>query len=457
MTLSYCPQCLEKQCQIDRLEEEKQSLRGRLNYWKRRAREGPFGSATPSAKVPVKPNTTPPRQTNQRGGRPGRPGAGRKAFNSAQADRVVELPPVAGPACPDCGGLLLAKGTRSRVVLDQPPLRIEKILYRIPHQYCPHCRRTFRAQPPGVLPKSLYGNQLLASVSAWHYLHGIPLPRIAQMLGAPPGSLVQALHRLARLLAQVPEPLAEQYRQSPVKHADETPWRTQGRNGYAWLFATDRLSLFRFRQTRSAAVPREVLGTQPLPGVLVVDRYAAYNQAPCAINYCYSHLLRLAQDLEKEFPDSAEVRRFVSTVAPLLTLAIGLRNQPISDAVFTRKARKVKADILQAMQAPAQHAGIRNIQQIFQENRHRLYHWADDRRVPADNNLAERDLRPTVIARKVSFGSQSDAGAHTRGVLMSVLHSLKKQGFDSANSLKKTLDLLADNPTLDPYPILFPP
>ena len=35
---------------------------------------------------------------------------------------------------------------------------------------------------------------------------------------------------------------------------------------------------------------------------------------------------------------------------------------------------------------------------------HRLYHWADDRNVPADNNLAEQDLRPLVIARKISFG-----------------------------------------------------
>jgi hypothetical protein len=26
-----------------------------------------------------------------------------------------------------------------------------------------------------------------------------------------------------------------------------------------------------------------------------------------------------------------------------------------------------------------------------------MYHWAADCRVPADNNLAERDLRPTVL------------------------------------------------------------
>jgi hypothetical protein len=83
-----------------------------------------------------------------------------------------------------------------------------------------------------------------------------------------------------------------------------------------------------------------------------------------------------------------------------------------------------------------------------------MYHWAKDRRVPAENNLAERDLRPTVIARKVSFGSQSDAGALTRSVLMTVLHTLKKQGFDPAARLKNVLDTLATNISQDPFPLL---
>jgi hypothetical protein len=57
----------------------------------------------------------------------------------------------------------------------------------------------------------------------------------------------------------------------------------------------------------------------------------------------------------------------------------------------------------------------------------RLYPWTDDRRVPPKHTLAERDLRPPGIARKVSCGSPSAAGAHPRGVLMSVLHTLQKR------------------------------
>jgi len=132
-----------------------------------------------------------------------------------------------------------------------------------------------------------------------------------------------------------------------------------------------------------------------------------------------------------------------------------LRNYPISDKAFYQKAATVKRSVITAVQAPAVHLGIRHIQGIFSEHADRMYLWADDRRVPADNNLAERDLRPTVIARKVSFGSISDAGAHTRSILMTVLHTLKKRKIDVSAHIKSVLDQLAQNMSLDPFPLLF--
>lgn len=271
-----------------------------------------------------------------------------------------------------------------------------------------------------------------------------------------PGSLGEIFHRVARVFASSPERLIQEYRLAPVKHADETGWRTNGHHGDAWRFATPRLSLFLFRQPRAASVPQPVFGKPWLPGCLLVDRYGGYNQVPCAIQYGYSHLLREVQDLEKECPEVAEVRAFVSTVAPQLALAMGLRAQPISDREFARQAAALKAQILASMEAPAQHLGIRRLQDIFRANADRLYHWANDRRVPAENNLAERDRRPTVIARKVSFGSQSDARAQTRGVLRSVLHPLKKRQVDVVAHLKAVLDQLALDLQHDPFPLLFP-
>jgi len=88
-------------------------------------------------------------------------------------------------------------------------------------------------------------------------------------------------------------------------------------------------------------------------------------------------------------------------MAPLLASAMKLRTQPILDAEFYAKAAEIKTQIIAAVQAPAMHLGIRRIQDIFQDHAPRLYHWVDNRQVPAENNRAERDLRPTVIASVV--------------------------------------------------------
>jgi transposase len=456
MVINGCTECLKKQRDIDRLTEELQRLKQKLRYQQRQTTEGFFGSATSSAKRPLKANTPPAKEAARKGARPGHPGTGRQAFDVSQAERVVDIEAGIDSRCPDCDAPLVAKGTDSRAVLESHPVKAERVLYRLPKSYCPRCRRIFQPRAPAVLPKSLYGNQLLATATTMHYLHGIPLGKVCEQTGLGPGSLVEIFHRLARLFASLPDLLIEEYRQAPVKHADETGWRTNGQNGYAWLFATPRLSLFLFRQTRAASVPQHVFGKSWLPGCLVVDRYGGYNKVPCAIQYCYSHLLREVQALDKEFPEAPEVKAFVSTVTPQLALAMGLRAQPISDHEFARQAAALKAQIMASMEAPAQHLGIHRVQEIFRAHADRLYHWADDRRVPADNNLAERDLRPTVIARKISFGSQSDAGAHTRGVLMSVLHTLKKRQVDVVAHLKAVLDQLALDIHQDPFPLLFP-
>ena len=78
-----------------------------------------------------------------------------------------------------------------------------------------------------------------------------------------------------------------------------------------------------------------------------------------------------------------------------------------------------------------------------------------DPRIPAENNRAERELRPLVIARKVSFGSQSDAGAATRETLMSVLVTLQKRNPDPLTTLTATLDALVADPNADVYRLLF--
>ena len=433
---------MKKQQEIDRLRQENARLKDRLRYQERTAKEGFFGSSTPSSKIPVKPSAPPESAPRFGGAKPGHVGHGRHTLLPAQADRVERIS--APERCPECGRVLQAKGTQSRTVLDVQPLRRQTVCYHLEQKYCSHCRKRVRPSPPGVLPRALLSNRLLAHVAVQHYVFGVTLGQLDNQLDVGYGTLIGALHHVARLLAPACERLVQDYRQAPVRHADETGWRTDGHNGYAWLFCTETISIFRFRQTRSGQVALQLLGDQRLRGVLVVDRYHGYNRAPCALQYCYSHLLRDVQDLEKEFPEHPEIRSFVSALAPVLARALQLRGLQLTPQQFQLQAAQTRKKILALAQAPAQHPGIQKIQNIFREHPHRLFHWSRSPKIPADNNRAERELRPLVIARKISFGSQSEAGARTRETLMTVLHTLRKREPNVTAAFERTLNRLSD-------------
>jgi len=242
---------------------------------------------------------------------------------------------------------------RERTAFDAHPVKVERIVYRLRRKRCPHCRKVVQALAPGRMPKSQYGNGLLSHVAVQYYLYGVTLGQLEWQVGIGYGSLLDALHQLARRLEPVIPKLLQACRRSSVRPADETGWRTDGSNGYAWLFCTPTVSLYRFRLTRAASAPEDVLGSRRPRGVLVVDRYAGYNRAPCAIHYCYAHLLRDLQNLEKEFPDQAKVRSFVLTVAPLLAAAMGLRGLGLSRRQYRKQAQGFRRKLKRAMKAPA--------------------------------------------------------------------------------------------------------
>jgi hypothetical protein len=262
-----------------------------------------------------------------------------------------------------------------------------------------------------------------------------------------------AFEKLSDLCKPAKDLLVGDFRKSKVKHADETGWRTDGQSGYAWFFGSENTSIFEFRNSRSGAIAQEVLGAKPLSGFLVVDRYRGYNKANCKIQYCYAHLLRDVKTLATDFSDSEEIKKFVNSFGRVLALSMKLKNRKISDRTYYRLAAKLKDKIKEIVEASASHQGIRRIQDIFREKEERLYHWVNDRAVPAHNNVAEREIRPTAIARKASFGSQSPAGAFRRSNIVSVLHTAKKRlhhGEDICDWFERRLNEIAQgaNPTI---------
>ena len=201
---------MKKQQEIDRLREENARLKGRLRYQERTAKEGFFGSSTPSSKVPVKPSALVEPALRFGGAKPGHVGHGRHTIPPEQAQRVEWIP--APERCPECGRVLQTKGTKARTVIDVQPLRRQTVCYQLDQKYCSHCRKLVRASAPGVLPRGLLSNRLLAHVAVQHYVYGVTLGQLENQLDVGYGTLMGALHQLARLLEPACEGWVQDYR-----------------------------------------------------------------------------------------------------------------------------------------------------------------------------------------------------------------------------------------------------
>ena len=292
------------------------------------------------------------------------------------------------------------------------------------------------------------------SPASEHYLDGVPMGTVARRLGVSKGTLFYEMHRFAALAMPAYENLKQLFRQAEVKYADETPWRTDGNNGYAWLFIGGPVRLFVCEGTRAMSVPAEVLANST--GALMTDRYAGYNCFAGKRIYCFEHLKRDTQKIVLDNPKSRECIAFADRLVPLLAEAMSLRTACSGDPVtYFVQATSIKYKVEKIVGASARHPSVQHIQNIFRENSARLWLWTEEPRIPCENNTAERGVRPLAIARKVSHGSQSVKGRETRSVLMSILHTLNALCIDPAERLKVALDRYAQNPSIDVYAELF--
>jgi len=436
---------------VDRIKE----LEKQLNL--RSGREEPYGLSTPSSKKINKVNSSLENRAKRGGARAGHTGRGRKDFPETEADKVIALN-LKPDEC-ECGS---SDWQPNRIVPHSVyrfiPARVEKHIYRKLEHVCSVCGRQKAAATPGVMPGALYSNSMIAHLLAEHYCHGQTVGSLEKRWNINHGSIFHLVHRTAVQLEKIFDYILFRFRQdSSLVHADETPWSMDGAKGYAWFFGNEDFRIFILRHTRSSEVPKAVLGLAPLKLVLVTDRYSGYTDKLQVLRqYCYVHLLRDLKKQELEFPDEPEVQAFAADLKPRLSDAISLRTLKLHKDEYLRQARRLQQEIINICNKDAVHPAIQYIQNIFRENHDRMFQWVDSPEIPADNNFAERELRPTVISRKISFGSQSEKGLKTREIIMTILHTARCRGHDPATFLEKALDFIAENNYAAVIRLLFP-
>ena len=231
--VNLCEGCFNKQREIDRLKEEVQQLRLKVCANQRKSAAGFFGSSTPSSQIPVKANSLAENQARSGGATKGHRGVGRQVFSKDEADerRVAK---VDAETCETCECRLNRLSSNERGVYELERERIKKIYYEVERKICRNCRRIESGRVGNALARAALSNELVTEVAEQHYVLGRTLGQIAERFEINYSTLSDSLKRVGKLIEPSLERLKTEYRQSLVRHADETSWRTDGGSGYSW-------------------------------------------------------------------------------------------------------------------------------------------------------------------------------------------------------------------------------
>jgi hypothetical protein len=257
------------------------------------------------------------------------------------------------------------------------------------------------------------------------------------------GELVELSHGVAQAGQTAVGEIKQAILTSPHVHMDETGWREDGDNGYAWASSTpEGLRAFEFHFSRAGAIPEAIL--DGFTGTLVTDFYGAYNHTDGRHQRCWVHLLRdlrqLKADHAANHPELLTwIDDLVQTYRDGKTLA--QRDPPPTPA--ERKA--LFDDLVERVEQlglkwpkdkghPA-HALCKRLLRHSSE----LFEFVLQPGLAADNNLAERSVRPLVIARKISGGTRSQRGSNTRMDLQTLFATWAAQGKSALDECRAML------------------
>jgi transposase len=242
------------------------------------------------------------------------------------------------------------------------------------------------------------------------------------------GEIVELLHRLNEHMQQELTGLKMQIRASPAVQADETGWREDGTNGYIWSVSTPSIRYYEYHHSRGGEVVKALIG-EDFEGVLGSDFYAAYNIHQGLHQRCWVHYLRDVHDLKEKYPHDEPLLSWATSVKAIYDEAVAWVQQGPDPNASPRMQKLIRVAHQHAFEqrlwlvcAPYVNTSTpmqtlcKRVETFLPE----LFVFVAIPGVPAHNNLAERSVRPFVVARKISGGTRSPKGSETRMGLASL-------------------------------------
>jgi transposase len=396
----------------------------------------PPSSDPPQA--PARPKVPP--SGRKRGGQPGHRGAHRALLPAEQVDEIVAVVPDRCRYCqqpfPESTGRRRGRVWRHQVV-ELLPLAVRVTEYQMAARRCAACGKRTRADlPPGV-PRRAFGARLTAVVALLSGRYRLSRREVRQLLEdlwavrVSLGAVVRQEQVQSAALAPVVAEAQTAVQQAAAVNMDETGWRQEQQRAWLWTVVTGELTVFRIERSRGGAVVEAMLGTE-FRGVVGSDRWPAYNRLPAERRaLCYAHLTRDFQSLADRGGEAERIGRWgLAELERLFAFWHRFRAGEFDRRELRRRLIPLRARLGRLLRR-GQESPDRKAAALCRELRKwwaALWTFARVEGVEPTNNGAEWALRPAVLWRKGSFGSDSPAGSRFAERLLTVVAACRQQG-----------------------------
>jgi transposase len=308
-----------------------------------------------------------------------------------------------------------------------------------------------RAQLPAEVPASGYGPRLVATVGLLSGPYRQSERQTQQALcdcyqvEVALGTINALRQEVSQAGAEPVAGAAEFAQAQEVAHADETGWaqgnsdgnNPQRRKAWLWVVVTSWVTVFQVHLSRGQAAAKGLLGE--FAGYLVTDRWSGYGWWPLSRRQlCWAHLIREFQKIAERGEESQRIGEgLLEQACQLFKWWQRVRDGTLTRAAFALAAAEIRAKVQRWLaegaayvpacgEKSARARTARTCRELLKVEE-ALWLFVSVEGIEPTNNAAERALRPAVIWRRTSFGTQSAQGSQFVARMLTVMLTLRAQ------------------------------
>lgn len=350
------------------------------------------------------------------------------------------------------------------------------------HKYRCTCNAAILTAPGPLklIEGGRYSLGFAVEVAVQKYSEHLPLDRqVRQMrrqgLVVTSQTLWDQIHALSQVLLPTYQALRLHVLSADVVHADETPWKllkkAPTKTWYVWGLSSELGTYYHFDPSRAKAVPAGLLGNYC--GAVMCDGYPAYQalarEGPSiTLCFCWAHVRRAFLEALPAYPQCQVALDLICALYQIERQLPSHQGQHEPErtallALRTEHRQQHSAPILCELwqwaeqQEALPQSSLRKAINYMQSLGPGLIRFAQDGRLPLDNNAIERDLRGVVVGRKNHYGSRSERGTQVAAILYSLIETAKHYGVPESVYLRRVTEHALKNPgsSLLPHQIIY--